>query len=145
MTQIKASDLRIGNLIVSNRVYFENPVTVKVTAIGSPVVWFEYNHEGDEIRSTSNPYNQLSGLPITEELLLKAGFDDPGKRIPGLKGKGYLTLLVGVHSMFIVNNGVWEFNANVGDEAVPFPCPQLKYFHQLQNLYFALTGKELTL
>lgn len=136
-TQIKAEELRIGN-------YLDRNGLMQVTAIHKSKIkiYDHFNKMQHEYFFMADTFN---GLPITEELLLKAGFEDPGKRIHGLNGKGYLTLMVGTHCIFIFNNGAWELNANVGGEAVPFPCPQLKYFHQLQNLYFALTGKELTL
>ena len=35
-------------------------------------------------------------------------------------------------------------SSDIMDEALYFPLNHIKYVHQLQNLYFALTGEELT-
>lgn len=60
----------------------------------------------------------LNPISLTEEILLKCGFEKT-KEIDSweLKGFGF----------------------------VDISTPQCKYLHQLQNLYFALTGEELTI
>jgi hypothetical protein len=36
-----------------------------------------------------------------------------------------------------------DFDLNQDYQPIDFDCIEIKYVHQLQNLYFALTGKEL--
>jgi len=64
-------------------------------------------------------------IPLTEEWLLKFGF----KSVNGYPFKmlcGYIK----------IRNGIWFFKYYNLDI-------ELKYVHQLQNLYFALIGEEL--
>lgn len=73
-------------------------------------------------------------IPITEEWLLKFGFD----------GKDYFT------DLHLKSNN-YEFHYGNNELAiVQFEFGygmfvKIKYVHQLQNIYFALTGEELTL
>jgi hypothetical protein len=70
------------------------------------------------------------GLPITEEWLLKFGFSEDLEDIDyHLHENGFT-----IH--FDINDGHLEcYLESVGID--------ISYVHQLQNLYFALTGKEL--
>lgn len=81
-------------------------------------------------------YGLVDAIPITEEWLLKFGFsrhhDDYYNDIVFIKN--------------VVNNyefewGVYPITLNGGIQINNRKL--LKYVHQLQNLYFALTGKEL--
>ncbi|MFV0149770.1 hypothetical protein OBJ95_06055 [Empedobacter falsenii] len=67
------------------------------------------------------------GMPIelTEEILLKCGFKEIRKGVFKLKD-WYIDL----------TSKVWKFKREYQDI-------NFKHLHQLQNLYFALTGKEL--
>lgn len=112
---MKASELRIGNYLNGRK----GPVTV--TEI----------RENNRVKIKENPSNFTVGdcllpIPLTEEWLLKFGFKNG--------------------SYFILNNVIiykdyndkYRYEYNYGQLWV-------KHVHQLQNLYFALTGKELTL
>jgi hypothetical protein len=71
-------------------------------------------------------------IPLTEEWLLKFGFEkveDINKdTYPDYKIKGML-IHSNVHGNYVLGNYS--------------PICFIKYVHQLQNLYFALTGEEL--
>lgn len=73
------------------------------------------------------------GVPLTEEILLKCGFDkysDHSNEITYLsKDAGYF--------IQVYDNSVY-FGLNYEDYR-----KEVKYLHQLQNLYFALTSEEL--
>jgi hypothetical protein len=79
-------------------------------------------------------------IPLTEEWLIKLGFgkDDTNTYI-------HESLPSGTGVYFESGND-WNFDdANICgdfDECIHVKLPQ--YVHQLQNLYFALTGKELS-
>ena len=67
-------------------------------------------------------------IPLTEEWLLKFGFE----YYDTVKPKGYWLNGVCIEK---IDSMLIEFKNGIG----------LKHVHQLQNLYFALTNKELTL
>lgn len=79
-----------------------------------------------------------NGIPITSEILELFGFEN-GEIRPSYKlhmaVRPYQTATQGVFP------GEWQV---VLLDAVPHPLGQtIKYLHQLQNLYFALTNEEL--
>jgi hypothetical protein len=121
MQSVLAKDLRLGNLILKNGKIYE------ITTL-----FFVDLHDGT-IRENYNNNYVIEPIPITEEWILKFGF----KRIEGNCERNYTN---GVFHVFI--NSLNEVNFNF------FPnfewYKKIKYVHQLQNLYFALTGSELT-
>ena len=85
-------------------------------------------------------------IPLTEEWLLNLGFikDDNEFRSPkiiGFKNSVY-EICVRLHDDFF-DMLLEEEELNVDTFTVILPL-KLKYVHQLQNIYFALIGKELT-
>ena len=117
---MKASELRIGNIIQ----YSEDSVIFKVIGV------HEYGLDVEnDIETTYIELDQFEPIPLTEEWLFKFGFKKDGKynssdrwmgifNQPLIMGNGYLTI-------------------------PNYPLTEIKYVHQLQNLYFALTGQEL--
>jgi hypothetical protein len=98
-----------------------------------------YNQFGNETKISwvnlkeleSAPEGQIWCKPIdlTEEWLLRFGFEDAG--------------------CLRFKKGIWDV-AFMSDSTIYFRfdkqnIAELKHVHQLQNLYFALTGKELTI
>jgi hypothetical protein len=77
-------------------------------------------------------------IPLTEEWLVKFGFDhNPTNpiymKLPIYRGFSWISV---------------SLKDNLGEIAFDRYCaaqPPLKHVHQLQNLFFALTGQELTL
>jgi len=74
----------------------------------------------------------LSPIPLTEEWLLKLGFE----RLPNTMTYNYSSKCGSV-SVFKMPNGNFFADGFIKDV-------RLKSVHQLQNLYFALTGEELS-
>jgi len=72
-------------------------------------------------------------IPLTEEWLVKFGFEN-----------GTTQDLKVITNATITKNGMREgfWNLYLGHNAIDV---NFKYIHQLQNLYFALTGTELEL
>lgn len=110
---MKASDLRIGNLLHSNGV---------VVTIDGRTIFDIWDDEG---------LKTYSPIPLTEEWLLKFGFEydhDGRYEYHGSKFYRY-------KSRLIVDRGglFFDYGSDV----------EIKYAHQLQNLCFALTGEEL--
>lgn len=113
---IKATELRIGNWVDQ-----PNKGVTKVTSILNDL----------QIRTETGYVDKYCrAIPLTEEWLLKFGFDE------------------------IVIEGYPVYQSNRGfaieyykDESVFLILDfevRIKYVHQLQNLYFALYGEELT-
>lgn len=69
------------------------------------------------------PYEDIIGIPLTSEILEKCGFKP--------FAKDWVKSGIIIHTRkrgFVINKRI----------------PIIKSIHQLQNLYFALTGEELT-
>ena len=117
---MEASELRIGNYV--NDRFDSQVIVCDITHTG---INLNYGYSTISI-------NELKPIPLTEEWLLRFGF----VKIRGLHlCKGY-SLNSGEYLVYIDDRGVYlKTNKNIF----------IKYVHQLQNLYFALTGEELTL
>lgn len=129
---MKASELRIGNLLeFSNGIQPTKIVTVGRRFFSSAAIEKE---DGDfEI----TPY--YKEILLTEDWLLKLGF----KRNDNTKvSDSFYWIMVG-GSEFNINpdNGVVWINR--GENIFNNPC-LIEYVHQLQNIYYALTGVELS-
>ena len=112
---IKANELRIGNYV-----YFENPHSdyAKIKISSNDFKNFERN----------NCFPNFEPIEITEKWLLKAGFKNEGVHYCKDFVHNNLKIKIGVEIYGYLN--LKYFN-------------HIKYVHQLQNLYFALTGSEL--
>jgi len=128
---MKATELRIGNLIQLNKKWFEkNPglsKTEKIISVDS--IGFDYLlPENYKI----NGYNigNLEPITLTEEWLLRFGFE----RNDNYKIKEFVRGDMIIYTYNKVNKEVYY---GICVEV------KIKYIHQLQNLYFALTGREL--
>jgi hypothetical protein len=115
---MKASELRIGNLIYNKQ---------------GNIVYVNTNHLTLLSYGIENEFNPI---PLTEEWLLKFGFEVSGGEISYNKNK--LSIYFG-DTILSGKNGRTYWNSWTILEESP------KYVHQLQNLYFALTGEELTI
>lgn len=128
MKELKATELRIGNIVWACR------DAAKILTIEKEVCLVEflvYKSEGLQIVDIA--YEDLEWITLTEEWLLKLGLKKSSYFTTGGKSEyefGRLTLFVDGFSV-----GTNEFDA--------VDC--VEYVHQLQNLFFALTGQELTI
>jgi len=134
---MKAEEFRLGNLIFY---HIEDK--------------FDEHKEWDEVSPIDysdlrvlviyEDNSEYKPIPLTEEWLLKFGFDE---RIDILKDK-YFELGIDAEygASFVASKnekGLWEVyltdcdGGKIGDSKT--------YIHQFQNLYFALTGEELTI
>ena len=115
---IQANELRIGNYISdiwSPNGFFKVTQLKKFSAV--------YGKDFTAL------YDNLNPIPLTEEILLKAGFEKD------------------IESLFYRNSFIiaktktrWAFyhNGLTGGELA-----RIDYIHELQNLIFALTGEEI--
>ena len=82
--------------------------------------------------------NDFNPIPLTEEWLLKFGFDFIDDGWASIKTKKrFINLEISLKGKrtILYNKRTIEF----------IDVVHIKYIHQLQNLYFALTGMELTI
>jgi hypothetical protein len=133
---MNANELRIGNHI---KLYHDECI---VTTVGR---WLHTTTTVDEV-----PIDVIQPIPLSEEWLIKFGFEPNGVyqslRLPIEKLRKH-----GPRSFLVVDikptKEAWIdiISRDVHDQytesqSVAFPCAHV---HQLQNLYFALTGEEL--
>lgn len=124
---IQLNELRYGNkmFFLGELVTFESIGKIRKDGI----FWIKTIEHG-ELQHKSFHFKPI---PLTDEWLLKFGFE---KIENNWKVLDYVCFKLS-----------WERLAGlvlVFDNESIF-LPQIKYVHQLQNLYFALTGEELTL
>lgn len=136
------SELRIGS-IVADEFYDTFNRVIVVESINDKGINLEIQNSNDYPEMQSHwiePYytfDQLRGIPVSEEWLLKFGFE---KKEEVTWSFGYEKKYNVYRLDELTYNGVqaaWWFNGLLKK--------QPEYVHQLQNLYFALTGTELEL
>jgi hypothetical protein len=122
---MKVSELRIGNWVKFPKPDFGylNPGQITLTT-------FADMYDDD---------NRVEPIPLSEEWLLKFGFEkitygNGGYQITSTKGK----------IVVLTDNSVYVYSG-LGDEESYGFRPDIDYVHQLQNLYYSLTSQELTI
>ena len=124
MPNMKASELRIGNLVdLGNRI-------AKISEIYHTACTVL---DLEETQDTIEDYERTKPIPLTEEWLLKFGFE------LDIEDDGYSK---GKYKVSVSDEGCIFF---IYDSYYPIEICEFKYIHQLQNIYFALTGEELIL
>jgi len=118
---MKTNELRIGNWV------FDSDQLEEFT-IESDTLFDE--SDGDCMEKHIKP------IPLTEEWLEKFGFERKGFHF----NKYGLQIIIADENDFLIEysfSGIRYNNVNL--------VVRIKHIHQLQNLYFALTGEELKL
>jgi hypothetical protein len=145
---MRVSELRIGNLV--NGIYADNyghlkidekETICKVTTLDiSDLSDYPIYVESDE---GIEHFDEFEGIPITEEWLFKFGFH----LRDGFSNTFKLNLEKHQYDCseitYSEKEGLLRFSN--GKEKGTTLIPHIKHVHQLQNLYFALTGEELTI
>lgn len=145
---MKENELRIGNFVTVNNPEFRpdlKDIAFEVKAIHESFSRssYEYGVGLKHINMIPNKYyeypSQLIGyinpINLTEEWLTKFGFEEDAES----KSWSILTTLDKYDYQFEVSNKYQEYFQP------DFARMDIKYVHELQNLYFALTGVELQL
>ena len=121
---MKADDLRIGNWVKDIK---KGYVSIHGIEPNWDEVWLNYCHGSGIYKKR---IIEIEPIPLTEELLKKCGFDLVVKE--GNQGEFRVYQLNEI--TYNTNHGWWwKHHLTV----------QPKYIHELQNLFFALTGEEL--
>lgn len=138
---LNATELRIGN-------YFNVPSPAqspfRIDCIDLLYPADNFGKFGMFVKGFENAHpltwylNDLEPIPLTEELLSSFGFNDDSiywekQRFPD--NRNGVFALDSEHRLHVTDSTGYGI----------IIAREVKYVHQLQNLYFALTGKELTL
>lgn len=124
---MEAKDLRIGNYIDYETE--REIVTMQIT--------YEY------IRLIHNGNKNFKPIPLTEEWLLKFGFE---KEVEYKKKINFSRFhLFQINASNPYNDNKNEFKVNFYQSKQTVELCRIKYVHELQNLFFCLCGEELTL
>lgn len=123
---LKETELRIGNIVNYKN---ENVIVDRISTIGINSEYGETLYMSEEIEP----------IPITEDILLKCGFIE----VFGVKKEYKIKINkkedILVYNLIVEETSIWT------DYGGFYLDNQINYIHQLQNLYFALTGNELTI
>ena len=137
---ILPNELRIGNLVECFGI--REVVAVKKHKIK---VQHESKHGNFIIEWCPITSFSLEPIPLTEEWIVKYGFNCINR--PKMAFKLYHNNENADFSSLILkevgNNPVWVYAGNNRWTINPFTV-EIKYVHQLQNLFFFLAGRELT-
>ena len=128
------NELRIGNLVQD-----EHGFQMEVVALfKDDTVYLDF--EGNEGDVWEEDVKDLKGIPLTEEWLIEFGF---------IKS-GYIPVWM---SKRLIHDEIDKIDILVNEKKQMYFVPsvfvkwsvELKYVHHLQNIYFSLTGQELTI
>lgn len=122
---MKASELRIGNLIYKDIIHMDTSVTKDVWKVSAL-----------DIRDCDHYKDDFNGepIPLTEEWLIRFG----ATKHSSINYK----LMVGALPMSLRISPGSNCYSELGEI---YLGQHITHVHQLQNLYFALTGEELQL
>ena len=121
---IEAKELRIGDFV--HHTMMTNVHIGKVLSIQEKIIKVKTDKMTVSVKTLKNgEVLQVEPIPITEEWLIKLGFESVQEFIACLQS-----------NIFEVSFRLDEFTVN---QIMSLPI------HKLQNLYFALTGEELTI
>lgn len=133
---IDPKQLRVGNKVNFQFNPEQRAQEVTVAWVSDDSIGYKEQHEASYPQSPKSFY----GIPLTPEWLERSGFR---KDMGG--GGGLLEFENGFICFYDMNNPLVGYSG-VSDELINGgPIHNLNYVHQLQNLYFALTGEELTI
>ncbi len=133
---MKAEELRIGNLVLratgwdKNGVPFFSDNLYMVDNISSFSIGI---HDFPEFQGCNEiPIKDLEPILLTEDWLIKFGFE--------------IKENVLIKEGFRIFRGYWDsIDLNQGSEYSGVAIQKIKTVHELQNIYYILTGKELEL
>lgn len=138
---IKANELRIGNKFdVEVPAYINHRFTaLTVTQKGCDTSYADYGQHAPPLPADGIHglmfirYEEMEPIPLTSDILEKCGFEGTGKRDTTWtheKMSPQIEFSKGHYQLF-TDEGNFLSDINI------------EHLHQLQNLYFALTGEEL--
>lgn len=147
---MEANELRIGNIVkVNNPMYWPKLKDVPVTVVGITQKYFE---DKNRMSISVNPISSeralhcgtvhqfdhyVEPIPLTEEILTKCGFEK-AFNIGTSNGYYWASKLIDLTEDYELSTSDRYYDSMPVSGSMKF-----SFLHQLQNLYFALTGTEL--
>lgn len=135
---MEAKELRIGNLI-----YVDSKLRY---VFGTIYKTIQHNYHLQNSTYSENYENECEPIPLTEEWLLKLGFEeisfteDRNRDWYKMFEIDNTSEIISLNYYTKTNYCRFNFDIGYGNKYL-----DLYYVHQLQNLYFALTGEELAI
>ena len=128
---INFNELRIGNCVEHDNRYFKIHSIAKVFPTLDTI----------EFGIGVVDWNNITAIPLTEEIILKCGFV---KQIFKMSGCFIYQLeRIIIMKSYANPNDIFSLTIE-GISPKTWSIASFKYLHQIQNLYCALTGTELT-
>ena len=137
---MKANELRIGSIVKSLVNDEDFSIVEEIGHRASLGHYVSLNNQHSGVWLEHQERDLILGIPLTEEWLIKFGFGinkRPSKDI-------YIEFNPRMAILFNQGN-VGEMDLVQDGKFISFKHGHIKYVHQLQNLYFALTNEELTM
>ena len=134
MKQITTSDLRLGNWLYYTK---ETMFPMQVYALGND--WVQLDFEGNESDVFENTDKEIYPIPITKELIVKSLNSEILGDDYSVKLGDYRYIYFRINNDGYISIDFFNYDDNSENEI----CDGIRYVHELQNLYHALTGKEL--
>lgn len=134
---IEPNEIRIGSIIIQMGIdYYSAGYKIHDSTDDEIIQVTKEN-----ILEVIDNYNEYSSIPLTEEWLVKLGFKECDYDLE----KGYIKYnrQTSDYGCEYKASNFWIVPTS-DDDYYRIPV-DIKYVHQLQNLFFALTGTELTL
>jgi len=127
---ITVRDLRIGNYIkiYGDKFHFQEVLQINRGSIGI---------EDDEFECVE--INEVNPIPITEKWLTSLGFKFVIRNMYMLRLNNEIQLQFYENQDEFIVIAIGQYDSAL----IHTDLKKIKYIHQLQNLYFALTGEEL--
>ncbi len=132
MKELEAKDLRIGNLVYGvsdGQKILSDVVSLDSVNLTEHPIWLisKYNQTSDE-------YESVEPIPITEEWLLKLGFKEQNTEIGSRFRK---------KNFYIAKNTDFDFYLKDVKSGIYIHLTKLDFVHELQNIWYCLNGKDL--
>jgi hypothetical protein len=137
---VQANELRIGNYFFRSIHSFCGKSSVVTKVRDMPYLIYD-NKEGYLMNEVWA--DEYEPTPLTTEILVKCGFKTNNRFAYKIKLSSDTSLELDSDGEFF-NVFLRQENSEEHIDTVYLGVLELKFLHQLQNLYFALTGEELT-
>lgn len=131
---INAKELRIGNWLVHDSLD-QGERYIRIVEIREN----DFRAENDEVFPTRREHFEMEGIPLTPELLEECGFERIMEFASDTNWTYKMVTKTKIKLFYHCGNSSFMIGEPLASRTTVI------YVHQLQNLYFALTGEELNI
>ena len=132
--KVSPTDLRLGNWLYDSQ---PSGFPMQVSALGKD--WVQLDFDGNEGDCFENSDKEIYPIPITKELIVKSLNAEPLGDDYSVKLGDYRYIYFRINNDGYISIDFFNYDDNSENEI----CDGIRYVHELQNLYYALTGNEL--